>query len=142
MDCPGNYLVPLVFIRALMLPSANDAINTLNIYNALGVKDVCISLPYSSNNQFETDLMKVAEHISGYIMLNFPNLTLHYSDTEIAHRFHPKYLPLISWYRSISTTETKLANYTLVSSHSASFLNSARVALLPRLPFLPGFSLV
>jgi len=49
--------------------TAYDAINALNIYGALGVKNVLVQLPYENDEQFKADFIKVAEKVPEIIML-------------------------------------------------------------------------
>ncbi len=49
--------------------SAEDAVEMLNIYQAIGVKNVLIQLPYSNDKQFKEDFKKVADLIPEVVML-------------------------------------------------------------------------
>ncbi|NPA37175.1 MAG: hypothetical protein GXO47_10045 [Chlorobi bacterium] len=50
--------------------TADEAVNDLNIYKALGVKDVVVQIPYENDEQFKAEFHKVAEHVPGTIMLD------------------------------------------------------------------------
>ena len=49
--------------------TAEDAVKMLNVYQAIGVKNVLIQLPYSNDNQFKEDFKKVAGLVPEVVML-------------------------------------------------------------------------